>query len=217
MKNSLTLLAALFLSSHFTFAQGTVPSGGASARDGFTRRGTTVIFTRNGVSQVVEKEMSLDNGIRVLADGSVMMPSGEKSSLRNNQILTLQGTFEDVALSPQGTAPMTSVSNPTTKVGEEVGVSSTDGISVSAGSTLVTRNGVTQRLLEEIKLANGTRVQPNGTVTTPDGKQIIMRANQTLTFEGLLLETPERSTPAAPAARDGGVLPPSSPSTTSPQ
>lgn len=205
MNTSLLSLIVLVAASQIALAQesspGVVPGGAVSARDGFTKAGTSILLTRNGVSQKVDKQVVLENGLRVQADGTVTLPGGEKVTLRDNQLLTLRGAFEDVALSPQGTAPVSSVVTPMKKVGEEVGISSTDGVTVSSGAAMVTRNGVTERLSQELKLANGTRVRPDGTVSFADGKQITLRSSQVLSFDGLVLETSARSTPAPAAPR----------------
>lgn len=196
MKTPLLLLALLIASSVSLPAQapspGVVSSTAVSARDGFTRGGTAITFTRNGVSQKVEKEVILENGLRVRPDGSVILPNGQNATLGNNQILTLQGVIEDTALTQQGTAPVTSGGAPMKKQGEEVGLAAHDGISVSGGEALVTRNGVTERMAKELKLANGTRVQPNGGVTMPDGTQITLKAEQVLTFDGVVRDIPQR-------------------------
>jgi hypothetical protein len=210
MKTLSSSLLATAFAGGLVFAQlspsGVVPGGTVTARDGFTKHGTSVLATRNGVTQKVEKEMAIENGLRVRADGTVTLPSGEKATLRDNQLLTFSGAFEDVALSPQGTAPMNSVVTPAKKVGEEVEVSATDGVTISSGAVMVTRNGVVERLGKELKLANGTRVQPDGTMTYPDGRQIMLRGTQVLTFDGLLIESPTRATNLAPAG-----TPPASP------
>lgn len=194
-----------------------VPAGGASARDGFTKRGTDVLETRGGVSRVVRHEVVLSSGLRVRPDGSVILPNGQPATIDNNQLLTPDGRFETVALTPAGTAPVTSGGAPMRQAGEEVGVSANDGISVSGGTSLITRNGVTQRVEKELTLPNGTRVRPDGSVTLANGQQITLRANQVLTFDGLLLETPSAPAPVLPGPKDGGVLSPSSPATSSPR
>lgn len=221
MKSSLLSLL-LAVAGQVSLAQGTVPGevpgGTVSARDGFTKSGTSVLLTRNGVSQKVDKEILLENGLRVQGDGSVTLPSGEKASLRNNQLLTMSGTFEEVALSPQGTAPVSSVVTPMKRVGEEVGLSSTEWVTVSSGAALVTRNGVTEQLKQELALPNGTKVKPDGTVTFADGKQITLSADQVLSFDGRLRETTEPLIPAPPSGRDGGIATPgANPATTSPR
>lgn len=201
------LCTSLLLSSTLLFGQ-VVPAGTASARDGFTKSGTEVLLTRGGTTQKVENEIALENGLRVRPDGGVTLPSGEKATLRNNQLLTLQGAFEDAAISPAGTAPVTSGGAPLKVAGEEIGLSARDGVSVSSGEARVTRNGVTQRLTQGIKLTNGTRVEPNGTVTLTNGQQITLRADQVLTFDGAVINAPPLPQNVAPAARDGGTLPP---------
>ncbi len=204
MKRSLLSLFVVF-ASQLAFAQkslpGVVPGGAVSARDGFTRGGAGVLLTRNGVSQKVERELVLENGLRVQADGSVTLPNGEKAALRDNQLLTLTGAFEDVALSPQGTAPVSSLVTPMKNVGEGVVTSSADGVTVSGGAVMVTRNGVIERLGRDFKLPNGTTVKPDGMLTLPDGKQIRLRGTQVLTFDGLVLESPTRTTPAPTVPR----------------
>jgi hypothetical protein len=132
-------------------------------------------------------------------DGTVTLLTGEKATLRDNQLLTLDGTFEDVALSPEGTAPVSSVIPPLKQSGETVSIAATDGVSIAGGVALVTRNGVAQPLSQELKLTNGTTVKADGTVRSADGKQIKLRENQRLTFDGTLLETPVRPSLPAPA------------------
>lgn len=204
MKTSL-LLAASLVSAQILCAQNVVSSGTTSVRDGFTLSGTSVLFTRDGVSKKVEQEIVMKDGMRVRPDGSVLFANGNKASLRNNQLLTLTGTFEDAALTPQGTAPVTSGGPPITNHGRDVGIAAADGVSVSGADTLVTRNGVTQRLDKELKLTNGARVQPDGSVILADGQKISLRADQVLTFEGALVEPVPRPN-AAPTALDGIVV-----------
>lgn len=92
-----------------------IPAGAVSARDGFTRSTTGVLFTQNNVTVKLERPMVLTNGLRVQPDGAVQLPNGDKAELHNNQLLTLEGKFEDVALNPQGVAPVTSVVPPEKK------------------------------------------------------------------------------------------------------
>jgi hypothetical protein len=205
MKTSLFLFASLVLSCVSFSAEApereVVPSAAVSARDGFTHGGTAVIYTRNGISQKVEKEVVLENGVRVRADGTVTLANGEKAALRNNQILTLQGVLEEVALTPEGVAPVTSGGAPLKKQGEEVGISANDGISVSGKEALVTRNGVSERLTKELRLNNGTRVKPDGSVTLPDGTQITLKVDQVLTFDGVVRDVPAQVNPTPGPAR----------------
>lgn len=86
-----------------------------SARDGFTRGSAMILFTWMGHTQKVEKDVVLSNGLRVGADGAVVLPNGEKASLKNNQLLTPDGVFEDVALTPDGLAPVTTAGSSPSK------------------------------------------------------------------------------------------------------
>lgn len=72
----------------------------------------------------------------------------------------------------------------------DVGVSSTDGITISGTDVLVTRNGRTEKLTKELELQNGLRIQPNGTIFTRDGSKVTLRPLQILTFEGRFLNVP---------------------------
>ena len=199
MKTPLLCIASILVSFSPVLAQkpesSVVPSAGVSARDGFTFGGTTVLFTREGVSQKVEKEIVLENGLRVRPDGTVTLPNGEKTALRNNQILTLHGRIEDAALTQQGIAPLTSGGAVTVlkKQGEEVGIAANDGISISGADALITRNGVSEKLTKEMRLANGTRVKPNGRVTNPDGAEFSLKTDQVLTFDGVVRDIPPRA------------------------
>lgn len=110
----LVLIGAGFSAQARTDSQ-VVPAGAVSARDGFTRSSTGVLFTRSNVTVKVDRVIALANGLRVQADGTVRLPNGDKAELHNNQLLTLEGKFEDVALNPQGLAPVTSVVPPAKK------------------------------------------------------------------------------------------------------
>jgi hypothetical protein len=87
----------------------------------------------------------------------------------------------------------------------DVGVSSRDGITVSGGEALITRNGRTEKLTKEFALPNGLRVQPDGRVLGKDGATFNLRVDQLLTFDGTIV--------AAPAS---GVIPPVRPATPPP-
>lgn len=99
-----------------------------------------------------------------------------------------------VSVSTFAQAPSTTTTviteKPAAAPSTEVGVSSRDGITVSGASALVTRNGVTETLTKELELPNRLRVQPDGTIVTPDGGTMRLRASQVLTFEGKLIDSP---------------------------
>jgi hypothetical protein len=68
-----------------------------------------------------------------------------------------------------------------------VGIAARDGITVSDIGTLVTRNGVTQKVDAEIKLGNGAVVRADGAILNGSGERIIIRPGQVLGFDGTLI------------------------------
>lgn len=177
----------------------------ASARDGFTLRGTEALMTRGGITTKMEQEVRFPNGLRVLPDGTVTLPDGSATTLRPNQLLTFEGAFHEVSLLPAGVAPLSSVivtpaPAVVTPVPEttEVGISARDGISVSGADVFITRNGVMEKVTSELRLANDVVVQPDGTIIS-NGNKITIRANQVLGLDGVLRDAPVTPNPAGPA------------------
>jgi len=160
---------------------------GASARDGFTLRGTELIMTRSGVTTKVDRDWVLSGGVRVHANGNITMADGSTTSLRPNQILTFDGAIDDVILTPEGLAPLSTVAaGPVTR---EDGISSArDGVKVTAGETFITRNGRTEKLTEDVRLANGAVVKPNGTVVLSNGNTLSLRSDQFIDLGGVVHE-----------------------------
>jgi len=89
--------------------------------------------------------------------------------------------------------------------GEDVGISGRDGITVSGADVFVTRNGRSEKLEKPLTLDGGTKINPDGTVRLADGREITLRAEQRLTFDGRLLASPiPPNTPVVPAPVGGG-------------
>jgi len=166
-------------------ANATRTQPGASARDGFTLRGTELIMTRDGVTTKVNREWALSGGVRVHANGNITLADGSSTSLRPNQILTFAGDIEDVVLTPEGLAPLSAVAaGPTTR--KDSIPSARDGVTVSAGETFITRDGRTEKLTDDVRLANGAVAKPNGTVVLGNGNIVSLRADQLLDLNGVL-------------------------------
>lgn len=99
----------------------------------------------------------------------------------------------------------------------DVGLSKYDGITVSGADTFITRNGVTEKIAKEIKLANtGVTVRPDGTVLLADGSKITIRPNQLLTLDGKLIDAPvaRTATPVPPGNSTTNAGAPGTPSPT---
>src|SRR5687768_12157412 len=64
---------------------------GVSSRDGITISGASVLVTRNGATETLNKELEFSNGLRVFPDGTILTRDGGKLSLRPTQVLTFEG------------------------------------------------------------------------------------------------------------------------------
>jgi len=168
-------------------ANATRTQPGATARDGFTLRGTELVMTRDGVTTKVNRNWALSNGARVHANGNITMADGSTTSLRPNQILTFAGDIEDVVLTPEGLAPLSAVAaGPTTR--KDAIPSARDGVTTSAGETFITREGRTEKLTEDVRLANGAVARPNGTVVMSNGNILSLRSDQLVDLNGVVHE-----------------------------
>jgi hypothetical protein len=166
---------------------GIIPPG-PSARDGFTRSGTDILYTRHGITAKVSTPITLPNGVRVGPDGTINYPDGTRAALRANEILTLDGRVSQAALSPSGTAPVSPVGPGAPKAA--LITAPTDGITLAGNQAMVTRNGVTAKLNAELKFENGLRVRPNGSMILPNGTETSLKPNQMVTFRGQVVEAP---------------------------
>ena len=78
-------------------------------------------MTRNGVTELVTKELVLKNGIRVVPGGTIFTPGGEKLTLRPTQILTFDGKLIDTTAKPVTSTTTTTTTTSdaaTSKTGE---------------------------------------------------------------------------------------------------
>lgn len=157
-------------------------------RDGFTLAAGHILITRNGLTEGVVKEYVLTNGTHVYPDGDIRLSDGATVHLKPNQLLTLNGEFQDTPVTA-GVAP---VIPPGAKGNNEVGISSRDGISVSGGESFVTRNGVTKKNTSEFKFGNGMKIFPDGTVVKPGGSKFTLREDQVMGFDGEIHSAPVR-------------------------
>ena len=160
-----------------------------SSHDGFVLRGIEAVIIRNGVASVVEREVILPNGLRVLPNGNVTLRDGTATTLRTNQLLTFEGKFEDLAPAAQSGAPRTSV-GPTHDFKTEVGISSHDGITIAGTDVFITRNGVTEKVTTDVRLPNGVTARPDGTIVLANGTKITLRPDQVLDLNGILRDAP---------------------------
>jgi Domain of unknown function (DUF6799) len=83
--------------------------------------------------------------------------------------------------------------------------SARDGFTRANADTLLTRKGVTEKVTRDVVLRNGLRVSPDGSAILPNGSKVVLRANQILTLEGVIEDTPLTPTGVAPMPSGGSV------------
>jgi hypothetical protein len=162
-----------------------------AARDGFFVRDNKVFIVRNGVTTQVEREMLFPNGLRVLPNGTVTLRDGREVTLLPKQWLTFEGSIDDRVVEIAPDRPV--AAHPSTI--RESGVSARDGVTVSGGDAFITRNGTTEKIVGDLRLANGVIVHPDGTVLLANGRKITLRAEQLLDLHGRLHEAPVQPNP----------------------
>ena len=179
-------------------ANATKTQVGASARDGFTLRGTEVVMTKAGVTAKLQGAVTLQDGTRVLANGNVMGKDGSSKAILPNQLLTFDGQFHDVKLTPDGVAPISSADTGplSASTNSTVGLPTHDGIRMSGRGALMTRNGVTERITADVRLPNGVTAQPDGTIIMSNGNKVALRADQVLDLSGILRDPAGHQGPA---------------------
>ncbi|MEZ0257173.1 MAG: DUF6799 domain-containing protein, partial [Chthoniobacter sp.] len=74
--------------------------------------------------------------------------------------------------------------------GVAVGISKRDGVTVSGSEAFVTRNGVTEKLVKELRLPSGVLVRPDGSVLLSNNAETNLQADQLLTFDGHIVAIP---------------------------
>lgn len=83
--------------------------------------------------------------------------------------------------------------------------STRDGFTRYDGNVLLTRRGVTEKVLREVSVPNGLRISPDGSVVLPNGLKTVLGNNQILTFDGVIEYTPISQSGAAPMPSGGSV------------
>lgn len=175
-------------------ANATRTQPGATARDGFTLRGTTLVMTRHGVTAPVDREYVLQDGTHVKANGNIVMRDGSNTSLRPNQILLFDGEIQDAVLTPDGVAPLAGIAEgPKTQT--DFRATRRDGVTVVNGVGMITRDGVTEKITADVRLPNGTIAKSDGTVVFSDGNSLSLSPDQFLDLNGVLHDM--RARPAA--------------------
>lgn len=61
-----------------------------------------------------------------------------------------------------------------------------DGFSVRNQQVMITQNGQTKMMTDDMKLADGLEIRTDGTVIVPGGTRKVLREGDTMTFDGTI-------------------------------
>ncbi|MDU0370617.1 DUF6799 domain-containing protein [Hymenobacter endophyticus] len=75
---------------------------------------------------------------------------------------------------------------PRPKAAAPVGVTMKDGFMMKEGKVMVTRDAHTEALGAETSVVNGTKINPTGTVTMPDGTTAVLKEGDYMSLTGRL-------------------------------
>jgi hypothetical protein len=87
-----------------------VLGGAHQFADGYYMSGGTIIVVRGGQRTMMDRDITLPNGVLITRNGTVTLPDGNTTTLRAGQMLGMDGRIASVAAAPDagtgtGTAP----------------------------------------------------------------------------------------------------------------
>jgi hypothetical protein len=126
-----------------------VPLFGAEGVVSVTRKGKELFVVKAGRSEPLTQDLDLPNDIKVMTNGFFTVKGGKPRELQDGQRLDADGMLA----SPDGRI-----------------VPVVDHIAVKDGKILVVKDGEGQTLDQPMTMPNGTRVLPDGTVKTANGR-----------------------------------------------
>ena len=66
-------------------------------KDGFTEKNHQILVTVNGTTKVMADNMKLRSGVVVRTDGTIVVPGGERTTLKEGDTMTFGGTITGAA------------------------------------------------------------------------------------------------------------------------
>ncbi len=143
-----------------------VSSSGAEKVDSVTRKGGELFVVQAGRSEPLTHEIDLPYDIKVMTNGFYTVKGGKPRELQEGQRLGADGMLT----SPDGRI-----------------VPVMDHITVKDGKVWVVKDGESQVLEQPRTLPNGTRVSPDGTVRTANGRFHRLIDGQLFALDGELI------------------------------
>jgi len=144
------------------------------------KNGAVLVSLQSGDTQTATNEITLPESIKVMTNGTFTVRGGKQRKLRDGQILGADGNLT----SPDGTV-------------EPV----VDHVVLKGGRLWLVKDGERQPATSEVRLGDGTRIRPDGTITGTDGRIRRMLDGQICKFSGAPIPTTDTIT-----VKDGKVI-----------
>jgi hypothetical protein len=157
--SSVTLITGLCISP--LHAENLAMFNGAIMRDG------KMLVMKDGDTTPMEKDMVMSNGAIVTTDGKVKAKGIKTVSLKEGQIVQMDGT---VRMTKPGMVR--------------------DHIMVKDGKAIIMKDGKSMLLEDEMTMPNGVVVMKNGSYTTREGKTMQIKEGEKMTMDGKLVAAP---------------------------
>ena len=167
-------ILCFFLSAPPVQAQEEKPVERVSLKDG------KLTIVRDGKSMPLETNITLVGDIKVTTNGTFTVKAGKERRLQEGQILRADGTITgtDGSITPVF-----------------------DHVTLKNGRTLVVKDGEGAVANREIILDDGSKVTPDGTLTTKGGRRIKLLDGQIYKLDGMALPAKDTIT-----LKDGKVM-----------
>ena len=124
-----------------------------------------MMVMKDGKTGLMEKEMTLDDGTKVMTNGTVTMKDGKSMKLGEDEMILMNGK-----------------------------VIKRDHLLMKDGKVMVMRDGKMVAMDKEMIFDNGSRIMMDGTVMMKDGKSMKMDDTDMITMDGSMMKIPKNRT-----------------------
>jgi len=169
MKKYLAAAAAMLLLGGFALADdtgGNMPAGKDTGmktehmkKDCIMMKDGKMMVTKDGKQMMMTENMALSNGTMVMPDGSYTTKDGTKMMLKEGEMMGMDG-----------------------KVWK--GHMKKDCVMMKGGKMMVMKAGKEMAMTENMTMANGTTVMPDGSYTTKDGAKMMFNDGEKMGMDG---------------------------------
>jgi uncharacterized protein YdeI (BOF family) len=119
-----------------------------------------------GKTTMMENEVTLNNGTRVMADGNYLLKDGTKMMLTEGDHLNLAGNMVQM------------------KMGQHKKAMMKDGVMMKDGKMMWCMNNKMTMLDKEVTMDNGTKVMLDGNYITKNGSTMMLKEGEHMNMDG---------------------------------